>query len=100
MAVTLSLSGDDPGNCDTVVRLMKQLGIPGDVTRNVTILHGGLESGCRVRLFGDMTSLRTLWDATSAECSLACAHVDWTEHRSGCVLDMLRPSKCPGPAKQ
>lgn len=99
MTAVLSLSGAAL-NCEEVAVLMQKLGIGGDVTRNVTVLDGALEPGCRVTVVAPAPARdasKVLWEAARARFGLRCAHVEVTSHASGCVFDVFRPSACPGP---
>ena len=96
MTITLSVSGDMLGDCSRVVALLKRLNVNGDVTRNQTVLDGIEEPGCRIRLFGEKAKARLVWEALQKEMDLTCGHIDIATRESGCVLDVLRPSLCPG----
>ena len=101
MPVTLSLSGTRlASHCDEVVSTMLALGINGDVTRNVSVVDGAVENGCRVLVASKDAKgdAKRLWDAVSTRARLQCAHVSGEERFSGCVLDVYRPSLCSGNA--
>ena len=99
MTITLSVSGGRLGDCSRVAALLKRLNVNGDVTRNQTILDGTEEPGCRIRLFGGKEKARLVWETLRKEADLTCGHIDVATHESGCVLDVLRPSTCPGQMK-
>lgn len=96
MTIVMSLSGQELGDCSKVVRLLKTLGINGDVTSNQTILDGVQEPGCRIRLFGDKAKAKRLWEAVRTEHNLTCGHIEVASHESGCIFDLPRASVCPG----
>ena len=95
----LSVSGPRVSHdCGDVAAVLRRLGIHGDVTRNLTILDGKVEAGCRVRVVSppvrDNTQL--LWAHLQRELGLRCAHVKFELAEAGCVYDVYRPSACPG----
>ena len=96
MPATLSVSGQV--DCKDVVETMKKLGIMGDVTPNVTVVDGGIENGCRINIASrpHMDNLKTLWVNLQEQFTLGCAHVKIGELQSGCILDFMRKSECPG----
>jgi hypothetical protein len=100
VVAVLSLSGPRlSADCREVVQSMRDLGISGDVTCNTTLLDGAVERGCRAVVAGDrpLGSVKLLWEAVRAPHGLTCAHVKVeSDAVSGCVLDVLRPSACPG----
>ena len=99
MVATLSVSGPTLGDCAGVVRAMRALGIAGDMTRNESVLDGGQEPGCRVRVASQPSKeqARRLWVALRGQHALTCAHVLVGDApTSGCVLDVFRPSLCTG----
>ena len=77
---------------------MKTSGICGDVTENVTIVDNNVELGCRIVLASENAKIHVerIWNHVSKESNLTCAHVTEGEVTSGCVLDFISPSKCPG----
>lgn len=96
MMGVLSISGERV-SCERVAELMHALGIHGDVTRNVTVLDGQMEPGCRVRVVSDPErKTEVLWNAARREFGLKCAHVKLSKYQSGCVFDVYRSSNCPG----
>ena len=97
MVVTLSVSGRGlRSDCGDVVEMMRQSGICGDVTCNATVLDGAIEPGCRINVVTRGGAER-LWGLLQRSANLTCAHVRTTsDDPSGCVLDVFRPSLCPG----
>ena len=94
---TLSLSGRDLGDCGVVVRAMQELGLSGDVTRNVSLVDGMLEPGCRALVTGHLENTKSLWeDLRTKGLNLQCAHVVRHDLKSGCVYDVFAESRCPG----
>ena len=73
-------------------------GICGDVTNNVTVVDDVIETGCRVVVASAPAKVyvEKIWNHISRESNLTCAHVTEGEISSGCVLDFIRTSKCPG----
>lgn len=101
MSAVLSVSSSTGlrSDCAEVVEAMRSLGIAGDVTPNVTVVDGVFERGCRVVVASRPAKAhaQALWEALRARHALTCAHVTLTgEVQSGCVLDVFRPSVCPG----
>lgn len=101
MSSVLSVSGTSV-DCARVVKMMCECNISGDVTSNTSVLDGVVEHGCRLRIVdgSDLAATRILWSKMQNEWSLTCAHVSWNVSKSGCVLDLLRASACPGVGKQ
>jgi hypothetical protein len=95
LAISSPLVASD---CSDVIRMMKKLGISGDVTPNVTILDGDLENGCKIVVASapHREKARILWDALRTPLGLTCAHVRVESRVEGCVLDVFRPSACTG----
>ena len=100
MVATLSVSGPQLHvDCSNVVRAMQSLGIAGDVTPNLTLVDGRQEPGCRVVIASRPSKEHAdrLWERLRPECDLTCAHLSVRDDvMEGCVLDVLRPSRCPG----
>lgn len=100
MVATLSLSASDfSSDCREVVMHMRLLGLMGDVTPNTTIIDGEIERGCRATLVSkyELKDVKTLWTKLESIYNLTCAHVKIeSDTKSGCVLDVIRPSCCPG----
>mgnify|MGYP001185187298 CR=1 FL=1 len=95
---TLSISGPQLKSCYGIVQAMKELGVCGDVTQNVSVdTEGGVEVGCRVLVLGRDAEkhARSLWTKLQTEYSLGCAHINVSEHRAGCTYDVFGPSRCP-----
>lgn len=101
-AFQVSLSAPSLGDCQSVLKIMRQLGQQGDVTSNVSLnIDGSAEPGCRV-LLGD-ANLRSLSKLISHVQSrhpdVKCAHVRSLPHEyEGCVWNILetaRNTKCP-----
>tara|TARA_Y100000748_G_scaffold237687_1_gene201695 strand:+ start:198 stop:515 length:318 start_codon:yes stop_codon:yes gene_type:complete len=102
MVGVLSISGASV-SCDETIATMRRMGIWGDVTPNVTVMEAGVvEPGCRIRITSRPQRAHTeaLWHALRREHGLTCAHVHLAqgEEQQGCVLDVFRPSDCPGAA--
>ena len=100
-AATLSVSGPELKDCYGVVDILRQMGVCGDVTQNVTVDHlGGLETGCRVLVVGRDAERHAhdLWKMLQQKYSLGCAHVTISEHRAGCTFDVFGKSNCPSVA--
>lgn len=103
MVGTLSVSGQKIAeDCSNVISAMSALGIAGDVTPNLTLVDGSRERGCRVVIATRPSKEHAgrLWERLRTECELTCAHLSVRDDVSeGCVLDVLRPSRCPGRAQ-
>jgi len=97
MPATLSVSGKKL-KCENIVKFMLTNGICGDVTENVTVVDDAVERGCRVVVASANAKgqVKKIWNHVSEESNLTCAHVTEGEITSGCVLDFIRASKCPG----
>ena len=95
----LSVSGDRvTENCDEVIGIMYQLGINGDVTRNVTVLDSKIEKGCRINVVSQPVkdNSRKLWENLQKRLGLRCAHIEIEHQEAGCTYDVFRESLCPG----
>ena len=59
-----------------------------------------IEKGCRI-LFNRISKdeLKNVWKDIKINHELNCAHVLVPTIFSGCILDFLRPSQCPGSKK-
>ena len=95
-----SLSSPDLGHdCGQVVALLRAMGVAGDVTPNRTLQRDGQEeAGCRVVLPDESEEqARAFWSRARALPGVRCAHVALgTRARTGCVFDVLAPTRCPG----
>lgn len=97
MVAVLSFSSADfSPRCEEVVEAMRRAGLSGDVTPNRTLVDGGEEQGCRVVLAGEKKEVEALWKGVREKCNLTCGHAKIEKTESGCILDVLRPSLCPG----
>lgn len=98
MVAVLSISGGtlDP-QCKAVIDVMKEFNLCGDVTPNYSVYNQMVEYGCRVVVVGktEESDVKRLWNHLRNVNSLSCAHVEMKAHTSGCVFDVLSPSKCP-----
>lgn len=89
-------------DCSEVVALLRAMGAAGDVTANRTVLADGTEEvGCRVVLSDTSDAhARAFWSRARALPGVRCAHVALGQQaRSGCVFDVLAPTRCPGAAR-
>ena len=100
MVATLSISGKRVDkDCSNVLAVMKRLGITGDVTPNISLVDGDRENGCRILIASQPFKQKAeiLWKEMQREADLTCAHVSVrNDTEEGCVLDVFRPSICPG----
>jgi hypothetical protein len=101
-ATTLSISHRNLSGCTDIVHSMRQLGIMTSVTENQSVICNRdkcwLETGCRL-VFGGISKqdLQTrIWDSLRDQYGLTCAHLNVQGVYSGCILDYLRESRCPG----
>ena len=94
----MSISSKTLGKCDAVVYAMRELGLYGDVTKNVSIdPEGNIEPGCRVLIANknNEDATKKLWDRIRNDCSLECAHVRFHVAKEGCIFDVMGPTRCP-----
>ena len=100
MSAILSLSSPHfTSDCSQVVDLLRRHRIMGDVTPNRTLLDEGQEEvGCRVVLANaTQDHARDVWETARRLPGVRCAHVALgTRARTGCVFDVLAPTRCPG----
>ena len=102
---TLSISSSRLSGCTEVVKTMLKLGIMTSVTENKSVLcdHNScwVEPGCRLVVGGisrrDLDS--QVWTPLRDKFGLTCAHLNIQGVYSGCILDYLRETKCPGPVE-
>ena len=101
--MTLSISHRKLSDCTDIVHSMRQLGIMTSVTKNQSVICNQnkcwLETGCQL-IFGGISKqdLQTrVWNTLRDHYGLTCAHLNVQGIYSGCILDYLRESSCPGP---
>lgn len=94
----LSVSGKQLTDCTEIIAIMKKLGLNGNISRNMTVLDGELETGCNVAIASEpvKTNVQTLWNELKSHFGLKCAHVEFKHHESDCVYNIFRQSSCPG----
>lgn len=98
MVAFLSISGPGLRNCDSVILAMKDLGIYGDITSNISVdPDGNVEPGCRVLIANKnfKEASTKLWERLKTECNLQCAHVRYHVSKEGCIFDVNGTSRCP-----
>ena len=94
----MSISGRNLGKCNVVIHAMRELGVYGDVSRNVSVdPDGNIEPGCRILIANKNNEDATtkLWDRLRHDCSLQCAHVRFHVVKEGCIFDVMGPTRCP-----
>ena len=104
MSSVLSLSSPHfSADCSEVIALLRQHHIVGDVTPNRTLLDRGEEEvGCRIVL-SNMTEdhARAVWARARALPGVRCDHLALQpQGRTGCVFDVLAPTRCPAAGGQ
>lgn len=100
MVGILSVSGEVDSECKSIIDSMIKLNLCGDVTTNKSIYEGAVENGCRIMVAGknEETDVTRLWYDISKSHKFTCAHVEFKKSVSGCVFDVLGPSRCPSQA--
>ena len=100
MVAILSMSSSSfSKDCKEVISAMKALGMSGDVSCNTSLVDGGVEQGCRVVLASsnETKDVASLWLRIRQIHNVTCAHAKIEKDAvSGCILDIIRPSLCPG----
>ena len=103
-SVQLSVSNNKL-DCHEIVKKLSKSGINASVTKNKSIIcdekkNCVIEKGCRI-LFNRISKdeLKNVWKDIKINHELNCAHVLVPTIFSGCILDFLRPSQCPGSKK-
>lgn len=100
MVGILSVSGQVDSECKSIIDAMIKLNLCGNVTANKSICQGTVENGCRIMVAGknEETDVTRLWYDISKSHKFTCAHVELKKSVSGCVFDVLGPSRCPSQA--
>ena len=94
----LSVSGKTL-NCASLARALASSGIRCDISRNLTVIGGQYESGCRITsTVNSRSDISKIWDIVGGVDNVRCGHLKVDGSYSGCVLDYLRTSLCPGAA--
>lgn len=100
MSSILSISGNLLSeNCEDVVSILKKFNINGFSVPNKTIIDGQVENGCQIHIFQKplKKNTKSVWEECKEKFKLTCAHVRIMDaDESGCILDVLRESVCPG----
>lgn len=98
--MTLSVSKKSL-SCEAVARFLQSQNIHVLVRANTSTMPGGVESGCQIMKSVDHGGeVKKLWQLVSREFGFGCGHVKIDGRFSGCVLDFIRPSACPGVSKE
>jgi hypothetical protein len=89
-------------DCNQIISELASMGIMASVTKNKSIICDSkknckIEKGCRI-LFNRISrnELHHVWKTIHRNHQLSCAHIYAPPIFSGCILDFLRPSVCPG----
>ena len=100
MVGVLSVSGEVDSECRGIIESMKKLNLCGDVTPNKSIYKKVVENGCRIIVVGknEENDVSRLWYDIKRNHKFTCAHVEFKKSVSGCVFDVLSPSRCPSQA--
>lgn len=89
-------------SCDDVARFLHEAGVTANVTANLTVTPQDTgparENGCHVRFTGrdPVAAIKAVWPRLRRRFRLDCAYVDAAPRFQGCVMDLIRPSACPG----
>ena len=100
MVGVLSVSGEVDSECRGIIESMKKLNLCGDVTPKKSIYKKIVENGCRIIVVGnnEENDVSRLWYDIKRNHKFTCAHVELEKSVSGCVFDVLSPSRCPSQA--
>lgn len=100
--VELSVSSKKLSNCQGVVETMRHLGIMSSITPNHSVVcnesNCWVEVGCRL-IIPNITKHKLatyIWPSLQQRHQFQCAHINVTGLYSGCIINYLQPSKCPG----
>ena len=96
ISATLSVSRKQKLNCSELAECLKQSNIISLVTSNISTLPHK-EYGCQItQSINSKKDINNLWTTLKNRYGFECAHLNIHGYYSGCVLDYLAPSKCPG----
>ena len=89
-------------DCNQIISELSSMGIMASVTKNKSVVCNSqkkcqIENGCRI-LFNQISKndLNHVWRIIRSNHQLSCAHIYAPPLFSGCILDFLKPSVCPG----
>lgn len=86
--------------CASLARFLQSRGISALVRPNISSTTNGLENGCQVVAAVDHgKDVKRTWGLLRDEFGFNCGHLRIEGRFSGCVLDFVRPSSCPGELK-
>ena len=92
---TLSISGKEL-KCEEVVELLQKMGINCDISKNITITDGSIETGCRILTESTkQKDIHYLWDKCQNSFDLKCAHLHIPAVYAGCVWGFIKKKECP-----
>ena len=86
--------------CKTTIEILRSFNLPASVTPNKSIspYNSQMENGCRIKFseapYRDQLQ-NEIWPRMRQDLGLKCAHYKVDGLFNGCLLDYLRPSKCP-----
>ena len=94
----LSISGAEL-NCNAIAWKLLRAGINCDISKNVTIIDGQLENGCRIMsTISNDKEINKIWDLVKNPPLVKCAHLKINNKFEGCIFDFIPSNKtnCPG----
>lgn len=93
--VIVSVSAKDLDCVELAINLSK-IGINCDISRNITVLDGSVENGCRVTTTATKDeTISKIWKTAQSCGDIKCGHVSVAGGFVGCVNDYPWNSRCP-----
>ena len=95
-SVVLSVSSPEL-SCTKLASKLVKCGINCDITENLTLVEGVVETGCRITFTATSDSqVKEIWEAARSEGRIKCGHISVPGRYSGCTMDYPFKSRCPG----
>ena len=97
----LNISSSKIKSCEDVSKMLREMGIIGNVTPNNSIIKFDgkykTERGCKITYSCDPdTMFDIVWKPLQDKYDLGCAYINISSQFHGCIYDLYRNSKCPG----
>ena len=89
-------------NCDDILKQLLTINLDSNVIPGKSLVDNNFENSCQITFSKQLGELRYkpvlkyAWNKLQYENKLTCGHLKIEGKFSGCILDYLTPSLCPG----
>jgi hypothetical protein len=95
MSVNISVSNNNPNNCNIIMKTMRDLNINCRIIETKSIVDKNIENGCLVTFdeqYNSKKNVRYLWDAIKYDYD--CAHLKIDGLFDGCIYNYINANFC------